>query len=50
MNIAFTTRMVTRPRCTVDEYAAEMKFLLHRLAVEPTACEGVIVDAVLFPG
>ena len=21
--IAFTTRMVTRPRCTVDEYAAE---------------------------
>lgn len=24
--IAFTTRMVTRPRCTVDEYAAEMKF------------------------
>ena len=35
--IAFTTRMVTRPRCTVDEYAAEMKFLLHRLTVEPTA-------------
>ena len=23
--IAFTTRMVTRPRCTEDEYAAEMK-------------------------
>ena len=22
--IAFTTRMVTRPRCTEDEYAAEM--------------------------
>ena len=45
--IAFTTRMVTRPRCTVDEYAAEMKFLLHRLAVEPTACEGVIVCSVV---
>ena len=28
--IAFTTRMVTRPRCTEDEYAAEMKFLLQR--------------------
>ena len=45
--IAFTTRMVTRPRCTVDEYAAEMKFLLHRLTVEPTACEGVIVCSVV---
>ena len=41
--IAFTTRMVTRPRCTEDEYAAEMKFLLQRLPVDPTACEGVIV-------
>ena len=45
--IAFTTRMVTRPRCTVDEYAAEMKFLLHRLAVDPAACEGVIVCSVV---
>ena len=45
--IAFTTRMVTRPRCTVDEYAAEMKFLLHRMAVDPAACEGVIVCSVV---
>ena len=41
--IAFTPRMVTRPRCTEDEYAAEMKFLLQRLPVDPTACEGGIV-------
>ena len=45
--IAFTTRMVTRPRCTEDEYAAEMKFLLRRLPVDPTACEGVIVCSVV---
>lgn len=45
--IAFTTRMVTRPRCTEDEYAAEMKFLLQRLPVDPTACEGVIVCSVV---
>lgn len=45
--IAFTTRMVTRPRCTEDEYAAEMKFLLQRLPVDLTACEGVIVCSVV---
>lgn len=45
--VAFTTRMVTRPRCTQDEYAAELKFLLRRLGVEPTACEGVIVCSVV---
>ena len=39
--------MVTRPRCTEDEYAAEMKFLLRRLPMAPTACEGVIVCSVV---
>lgn len=36
-DILFTTRMVTRPRCTADEYAAELRFLLGRLKVDPTA-------------
>lgn len=45
--ILFTTRMVTRPRCTEDEYAAEMKFLLRRLQVDTSACEGVIVCSVV---
>ena len=44
-----TTRMVTRPRCTADEYAAELKFLLDRLAFTPAACEGVILCSVV-PG
>lgn len=48
-NIAFTTRMVTRPRCTADEYAAELKFLLGRLQVDCATCEGVIVCSVV-PG
>ena len=48
-DILFTTRMVTRPRCTADEYAAELRFLLARLKVDPTACEGVIVCSVV-PG
>ena len=47
-DILFTTRMVTRPRCTADEYA-ELRFLLGRLKVDPTACEGVIVCSVV-PG
>lgn len=47
--VCFTTRMVTRPRCTRDEYAAELKFLLRRLGVEPAACEGVILCSVV-PG
>ena len=46
-SIQFTMRMVTRPRCTADEYAAEMKFLLRRLQVDPAACEGVIVCSVV---
>ena len=44
-----TTRMVTRPRCTADEYTAELKFLLRRLGVTPTDAEGVIVCSVV-PG
>ena len=28
MKVLFTARMVTRPRCTGDEYTAELKFLL----------------------
>ena len=48
-DILFTTRMVTRPRCTEDEYAAELRFLLGRLRVDPMACEGVIVCSVV-PG
>lgn len=47
--VAFTTRMVTRPRCTGDEYTAELKFLLARLGVDPSGCEGVIVCSVV-PG
>ena len=45
--VLFTTRMVTRPRCTADEYAAELKFLLTRMGVERSACEGVIVCSVV---
>ena len=48
-DILFTVRMVTRPRCTSDEYAAELRFLLARLQVDPRACEGVIVCSVV-PG
>lgn len=45
--VLFTTRMVTRARCTGDEYAAELKFLLGRLQVDCNACEGVIVCSVV---
>lgn len=45
--VAFTARMVTRARCTADEYAAELKFLLGRLQVDCRACEGVIVCSVV---
>ena len=48
-DILFTMRMVTRPRCTPDEYAAELRFFLTRLQVDPRACEGVIVCSVV-PG
>ncbi|MFR8969947.1 MAG: type III pantothenate kinase [Gemmiger sp.] len=47
MKVLFTARMVTRPRCTEDEYTAELKFLLGRLGVTPEACEGVIVCSVV---
>lgn len=46
-NVLFTTRMVTRARCTADEYAAELKFLLGRLQVNCKSCEGVIVCSVV---
>ena len=45
--VLFTTRMVTRARCTGDEYAAELKFLLGRMKVDYTGCEGVIVCSVV---
>lgn len=45
--VAFMARMVTRPRCTADEYTAELKFLLARLGFDRTACEGVIVCSVV---
>ena len=45
--VRFTARMVTRPRCTADEYAAELKFLLDRLQVDCAACEGVVVCSVV---
>lgn len=44
-----TTRMVTRPLCTGDEYAAELNFLLGRLHFDAAACEGVILSSVV-PG
>ena len=43
------TRMVTRPRCTADEYTAELKFLLRRIGVDSAQAEGVIVCSVV-PG
>lgn len=46
-DVRFTTRMVTRARCTADEYAAELKFLLGRMRVDLAACEGVIVCSVV---
>lgn len=47
--ILHTTRMVTRPRCTADEYAAELRFLLARLGFTAADCEGVILSSVV-PG
>lgn len=43
--IAFTTCMVTRPRCTEDEYAAEMKFLLQRLLRTPPPVRALLCAA-----
>lgn len=48
-SVRFTTRMVTRPRCTSDEYTTELKFLLRRLHVDPSHAKGVIVCSVV-PG
>lgn len=45
--VLFTTRMVTRPRSTEDEYAAELKFLLSRLKVDLKMFEGAIVCSVV---
>lgn len=45
--VRFTTRMVTRPRCTADEYTAELKFLLRRLQADLSHTEGVIVCSVV---
>ncbi len=45
--ITFTSRMVTRPRCTADEYTAELKFLLARMGVDLPGVEGVIVCSVV---
>ncbi len=42
-------RMVTRPKCTADEYAAELNFLLARLGFAAAGCEGVILSSVV-PG
>ena len=42
-SIQFTMRMVTRPRCTADEYAAEMKFLLRRLLLLPEQVPGPVL-------
>lgn len=47
--VAFTFRMVTRPRCAADEYSAELKFLLARMVADPRCFEGVIVCSVV-PG
>lgn len=45
--VCHTTRMVTRPRCTADEYTAELKFLLRRLHVDAAQADGVIVCSVV---
>lgn len=45
--VLFTVRMVTRPRCTADEYTAELKFLLGRLQIDPAECEGAILCSVV---
>ena len=45
--ILFTTRLVTRPHCTGDEYTAELKFLLAQHGVTPQRCDGVIVCSVV---
>jgi len=45
--VRFTSRMVTRPRCTADEYTAELKFLLGRLGVDLSRCEGVVLSSVV---
>ena len=46
-NVLFTFRMVTRPRCTQDEYTAELRFLLRRVGFDAAACTGAIVCSVV---
>ena len=38
--LRFTFRMVTRPRCTPDEYTAELRFLLRRVGFDKADCTG----------
>lgn len=45
--VLFAFRMVTRPRCTPDEYTAELRFLLRRFRFERSACTGAILCSVV---
>lgn len=47
--LRFTFRMVTRPRCTPDEYTAELRFLLRRVGFDKAGCTGAILCSVV-PG
>lgn len=40
-------RMVTRLRCTTDEYTAALKFLLDRMGFFACECEGVVLCSVV---
>lgn len=46
-DLLFTFRMVTRPRCTPDEYTAELRFLLRRVGFDATQCTGAILCSVV---
>lgn len=43
----FSFRMVTRPRCTPDEYTAEVRFLLRRVGFSSEQCTGAILCSVV---
>ena len=45
--VLFALRMVTRVRCTPDEYAAELRFLLRRVAFDPADCRGAVLCSVV---
>lgn len=47
--LRFMFRMVTRPRCTPDEYTAELRFLLRRVNFDSKDCTGAILCSVV-PG